>query len=245
MKRLGFITGAIIVFLWSPLVFIFAKGLNAEAFAKLWGESEILWALGQSLLLAAATCVFSTFLGTLTAFAMPRLGVGMRKWVNLGLFIPMVLPEIAFGISYLVWYIKLGLSLGWITLFMSHVAFTFCYAVLVMKTRVDAFDSSLLDAGRDLGANRLRLFRHAVLPQLTPALVASAVMTFSLSLDDFLISFFVKGLDQVTLPIKIYSMMKLRIGAEVYALSVVLLTLSLISVMGTQIWYSRSSRSVL
>ncbi|MGZ3672425.1 MAG: ABC transporter permease, partial [Bdellovibrionota bacterium] len=131
---------------------------------------------------------------------------------------------------------------GWGTLLLSHFAFTYCFVVLVLKTSVARLDHSLSDAARDLGAGSVQVFRHAVLPQLLPGIVAGAMMAFSLSLDDFLITFFVKGIDQITLPIKVYSMMHLRIGPEIYALSVVLFAISLVSVLLTQLWYVRSQR---
>jgi spermidine/putrescine transport system permease protein len=167
----------------------------------------------------------------------------LRRWMLGSLLLPLVLPEIAFGLAYLVCYRSAGLPLGWTTLLLSHFAFTFCYVVLVLKNGVANLDPSLADAVRDLGGNSLTVFRHAILPQLIPSLVAGAMMAFSLSLDDFLISFFVKGVDQLTLPVKVFSMMRLGIGPEIYALSVVLFGFSFVSVIITQIWLYRSQKT--
>jgi len=232
----------VVMFLWSPLGFIFYKGLSVDAFDKLLGNHEVVSALLQSGVLAASTCVFASLFGLLTAFALPGLPPWAKRLVSSSLVLPLVLPEIAFGLAYLVWYQKLKLELGWGTLLLSHVAFTFCYAVLVLKTSIEGIDWTLKDAASDLGAGAISIFRHAVFPQLVPGLLASSMMAFSLSLDDFLISFFVKGIEQVTLPIKIYSMMRLRIGPEIYALSVILFCISLISVLITQVWLTKSQK---
>lgn len=245
MKRLGLLSGLIILFLWSPLVRVAAKGMSVEAFTLLFTHAQIMKSLGQSLFLGVCSACISTLMGTLTAFALPRLPGLRQKLVASGLIFPMVLPEIAIGLSFLVWFIKLGIPLGWGTLISSHVAFSFSYTTLIMKTRVETLDRSLMDAARDLGAGRWHVFRHALLPQLAPGLAASLVTAFSLSLDDFLITYFVKGLDQMTLPIQIYSMLKVRIGPEIYALSLILFCISIVAVLLSQIWLHARKTSQL
>jgi spermidine/putrescine transport system permease protein len=233
----------LLVFLWAPLLVVLVKGCSLPAFALLLENSEVMVSFRNSLFLALATAVLSTALGLVTAFALPAFPLKTRAWITGSLLLPLVLPEIAFGIAYLVWYQELGFALGWATVLLSHFAFTYCFVVLVLKNSVAQLDHSLGDAARDLGAGPIGVFRHAVIPQLIPGIVAGAMMAFSLSLDDFLITFFVKGIDQLTLPIKIYSMMHLRIGPEIYALSVVLFAISLMSVLFTQLWYVRSKKS--
>jgi spermidine/putrescine transport system permease protein len=232
----------LLLFLWAPLLAVLVKGSRLSAFERLLANTEVLVSFRSSLLLGVATALLSSVLGLATAFALPAFSPRVRGWITGSLLLPLVLPEIAFGIAYLVWYQQLGLALGWGTLLLSHFAFTYCFVVLVLKTSVARLDRSLSDAARDLGAGPLQVFRHAVFPQLLPGIVAGAMMAFSLSLDDFLITFFVKGIDQITLPIKVYSMMHLRIGPEIYALSVVLFAISLLSVLFTQLWYTRGDR---
>jgi len=236
MKLLTAIAAIIILFLWSPLVWVASKGLSIEAFSNLAARPDILMSLLQSVLLGIACAFLATLAGTFTAFALPAMPAFRRKLVNAGLVFPMILPEIAMGLCFLVWFIKIGWPLGWSSLVASHVAFSFSYATLIMKTRVETLDRSLMDAAGDLGAGRLSVLRHALLPQLVPGLVASFVTCFSLSLDDFLISFFVKGIDQMTLPIQIYSMLKVKIGPEIYALSLILFCISLTGVLLSQLW---------
>ncbi len=243
MKWLRAYVWLLLAFLWAPLLMVLIKGGKLEAFERLLKNTEVLLAFRNSLLLAASTALVTTTLALTTAFALPKLSPRWRRWITSSFLLPLVLPEIAFGIAYLVWYQQLGLAPGWNTLLLSHFAFTFCFVVLVLKTSVAKIDPSLADSARDLGAGPLQVFRHALLPQIMPGIVAGAMMAFSLSLDDFLITFFVKGIDQLTLPVKVYSMMHLRIGPEIYALSVVLFGISLVSVIITQLWYVRSSNS--
>jgi spermidine/putrescine transport system permease protein len=240
VKWLRAYTIGILIFLWAPLLVVLYKGSSITAFQKLLGNEEILLAFRNSLGLALSAAALATGFGLATAFALPRLPAGIRRWALGSLLLPLVLPEIAFGITYLVWFKAVGLSLGWTTLLLAHFAFTFSYVVLVLKSGVAALDPTLSEAARDLGAPPLTVFRHSILPQLIPSLAAGAMMAFSLSLDDFLISFFVKGIDEMTLPVKLYSMLRLRVGDEIYALSVVLFGFSLASVLITQVWLYRS-----
>jgi len=242
MRWLRVYVWALLFFLWAPLLLVIFKGCNLSAFERLFQNTEVMISFKNSLILGVSTALISTLMGLLTAFALPSISSKLRALITGSLLLPLVLPEIAFGIAYLVWFQQLGISPGWSTLLLSHFAFTFCFVVLVLKTSVINLDHTISDAAKDLGASPIDVFRHGVLPQLMPGIIAGAMMAFSLSLDDFLISFFVKGIDQLTLPIKIYRMMHLRIGPEIYALSVVLFGISLASVLLTQLWYARSQK---
>jgi ABC-type spermidine/putrescine transport system permease subunit II len=244
-KALTAVAIAILLFLLAPLMGVVIKGLSRQAFADLFSKPEILSAAIDSFALAAASALIATVLGTMTAFALPSLSPRMRKFVARGLIFPMILPEIALGLSFMVWFIKWGIPLGWGTLLSAHCAFCLSYATLIMKARVETLDWSLVDAGRDLGAQKLSLFRHAIYPQLVPALIASLVTCFALSLDDFLVSTFVKGMDQKLLPITIYSMMRLRVGQEIYSLSLLLFCFSVLIVLVTQLWMRVRSKADL
>ena len=237
MKVLAVFSWMIVCFLWTPLLWIAYRASNVEAFTRLMSRDDILSSASQSMGLAFSTAIISTVLGTVTAFALPELPKLKRTMVDTGLVFPMVLPEIAMGLGFMVWFIKIGWSFGWLTLISSHIAFCFSFSTLIMKTRVEALDFALVDAAKDLGASRFHVLRHAVIPQLAPGLLASFLTCFSLSLDDFLISFFVKGLSQMTLPIQVYSMMKTRIGPEIYALSLILFCISLFAVLVSQLWF--------
>jgi spermidine/putrescine transport system permease protein len=231
----------LLLFLWAPLLAVVWKGCSFSAFEKLFSNQEILYAFGDSILLASVSSIMAVLLAMATAFSLSSLNPWMQRFVLSSLLLPLVLPEIAFGITYLVWFRKLEIPLGWVTLFLSHMAFSFCFVALTIKPAVQSVDFQIPQAAQDLGASPWQVFRHGIFPQILPALVAGFLMAFSLSLDDFLISFFVKGIDQITLPVKIYSMMRLKLGEEIYALSVLLFGFSVSSVVISQIWLKKSS----
>jgi spermidine/putrescine transport system permease protein len=243
MKVLLGILVVVVIYLWAPLALIFVKGLSWAGWLGLLENTEIHRSLGHSLLLASGTALIATVLGALTAFGIPALSGPARRLLGAGLIFPMVLPEIVLGLSFMVWFIQLGAPFGWVTLLAAHVAFSYSYATLVMRGSVDLVDWSLRDAARDLGANKMQVFRHALWPQIAPGVAASLVTCFTLSLDDFLISFFVKGVDQVTLPIQVFSMIRFKMRPEVYTLSAILFCMTLGTVLVTQIWLTRKLRS--
>ncbi len=244
MRLLSAVFTGVIIFLWLPLVLTLRKGLSLEGVDRLLANHDLLSSLQQSLLLAGASAVIATAMGTLTALALPRLSKAWRGRFETLLLVPLLLPEIALGLALLVWFVKIGANFGWGTLIAGHVGFSFTYATLVMKANIESLDRSLIDAARDLGAPNRAVFRHALLPQLLPGLIASFATAFALSLDDFLISFFIKGMDQVTLPIKIFSMLRLSVGVEIYTLSLFLCGISILGVLVSQLCFKKNrSRS--
>jgi spermidine/putrescine transport system permease protein len=232
----------ILSFLLGPLVFVIFKGLQRAGFVGLLDKPEVLSAFFQSFLLAILSGVISTFIGTCTAMALPKFGKKTKRLVNLALVFPMVLPEIAIGLCLLVWFVQVNVPLGWGTLIAGHVALCLGYATFVMKARVETLEESLIEAARDLGANRWQVFRHAVLPQLMPGLVSSFILCFALSLDDFLISTFVKSFDVQLLPLQIFSMIRIKVGPEIYSLSLILFCISALGVVLSHLWIKKRNQ---
>lgn len=241
MHFLSLFTLVTIAFLWSPMILIVNKGLSLNAIEALLQRADIWKAFSNSLILGVFASITATVMGTLTAFSMSLGTAKSRKHMLRGLAFPMLLPEISLGLAQMAWFMSLGLSLGWVTLFLGHLVFLFSYSTWIMKLRVDALDWSLVDAARDLGASDLETFKTAIFPQLIPAIGASVFTCFALSLDDFLISFFVKGLSQITLPIQIYGMLKLRIQPEIYALSLFLFCISLLGILLAKLCFRSKS----
>ncbi len=242
MKALRIYSWLVLGFLWAPLLIVISKGLSPEAITRLFHRTEIFDALGRSVLLGIGTGIFSTLVATMAVFAVAHLSKLLRATVTVGMVLPLVLPEIAFGISFLVWFQFLNFSLGWTTLLLSHMAFSLPFGLLVMRASMAQFRREPIDAARDLSANFFNVLRHGVLPQILPSLLTSFVLTFSLSFDDFLVTFFVKGIDQVTMPIQIYSMIRLKAGVEIYSLSVLLFFISVACVLMTQLWLNKSPK---
>lgn len=239
MKTLRIYSFVLLMALWAPIAVVVGRGASWSAMKALFAYSEILEALGSSALLALCSGIISALAGLATAFAAPEFNARVRASLKMGLVLPLVLPEIAFGLAFLVWFVFLRMPLGWTTLIAAHVAFTFPFATLVISSNVEKYQPQFAEAAQDLGANWWNVLRHAVVPQILPGLVGAFVLSFSLSFDDFLISFFVKGIDQITMPVKIYSMARLQVGDELYALCTLLFLTSAIGVIATQLWMKR------
>lgn len=242
MKILALFTALVLSFLLFPLLWVAQKGLSAEAFQRLASREDILEAATTSVLLGLVTATVATLFGTMIAFGLRHFRPSVSRDIQKTLTFPMVLPEIALALAYLVWFLEIGGGLGWSTLIIGHCGFSLGYATLIMKTRVDVFDTRIMDAARDLGAGAWGQLRHAVLPQLFPALMSSFLTCFSLSLDDFFISFFLKGLDQKLLPLQVFSMMRLKLAPEIFALSLVMICISLAGVVLSQLWQTNKTR---
>lgn len=233
---------AVTVFLWAPLLLMLQKGLSILAFERLLASPDILLSFRNSVILALLSSTLAVIAGSITAAALPRIPALSRRLMGSGLIFPMLLPEISFALALMIWCIKLGIPLGWTSMTLGHFAYLFPFATLIMKGHFETLDNSLLDAVRDLGGKTWTLLRHGILPQIFPGLMAAFSTCFLLSLDDFFISFFVKGVDQMTLPIKIYSMLKMTVGPEIYALSLLLFCLSLVAVLLSQLWWQQKLR---
>jgi spermidine/putrescine transport system permease protein len=245
MKKMKWLKGiaiGVLLFLWVPLAMMLSRGFSVEAFDRLFGNPEILLAFRNSIFLATVSSTLAVLMGSLTAAALPRIPALSKRLMGSGLVFPMLLPEISFALAMMVWCIKIGIPLGWSSMTLGHFAYLFPFATLIMKGHFETLDPSLLDAVRDLGGKTWALIRHGIIPQIFPGLIAAFSTCFLLSIDDFFVSFFVKGVDQITLPIKIYSMLRLTVGPEIYALSLLLFCLSLLAVLLSQIWWQQKLR---
>ena len=148
--------------------------------------------------------------------------------------LPIVIPEICMGVAMMVFFARIGwptglpwpVNLGAITI--AHIAFAFPFTAIVIRARLENFNRELAECARDLGANEYRVFRDIVVPHMKPGLIAGALLAFTLSLDDFVITFFTAGPDTVTFPVKIYSMVRFSVTPEVNAASTVLILLTLV-----------------
>jgi spermidine/putrescine transport system permease protein len=143
-----------------------------------------------------------------------------------------VMPEIVVGVSLLVFFVAAGLQLGIITIVIAHVAFTISFVTIVVRARLSGMDRSIEEAAQDLGANPIETFLRVTLPLILPGVMAGALLAFTLSLDDFVITFFVAGVGSSTLPLKIYSMIKFGVSPVINALSTVVLVATMVLVLG-------------
>jgi spermidine/putrescine transport system permease protein len=240
-------------FLYIPLVIVVVYSfnnsrLNAEWvgftldwYYKLAHNEEMLAAAGNSLLIALVASLVSTVLGTMAGVAMYRYRLRLLPVLVLT---PIAIPEILMGVALLIFFVLLNFTLGLVSVALAHIAFCVGFVAIVVRSRLAGMDESLTEAARDCGATPLEAFRYVTLPLIMPGVIAGALMAFTLSIDDFVITFFTAGAGTVTLPLQIYSMIKIAVTPEVNAVStlLMLLTLALIiiasrlapSLLGTQ-----------
>lgn len=191
-------------------------GWDLGAFAGVLANPYWMDALGRSVWIALTSSVVSTCLGLMAALAL----VGRKPGILGGLIAAaMVMPEIVFALTLLLWFASLGFRLGLTTLILAHVTFSVSFAYWILRSRLDRLDPALFEAAADLGAGAWQTFRRVTLPLLVHSLAASMLLCFLLSFDDFLISFFVNGVGTDTLPIKLYSSMKTGMTNETNALA--------------------------
>jgi len=211
------------------------QGFTLDWYAAVFEDSELLAALGNSLTIAALSTLFSLLLGTLAAIALWRFRFSGRTLVDGAFSLPIVVPEICMGVAMLIFFAQVlpfptglpwPLSLGAIVI--AHVAFSFPFVAVVVRARLQSFSRDQEEAARDLGAGPWRALVDVVLPHLKPAIVAGALLAFTLSLDDFVITFFTAGPDTITFPVKVYSMVRFSVTPKVNAISTLLLLLTVL-----------------
>ncbi len=196
-------------------------------FSEVFADSNLMSALGNSLIVALSSSVLSTVLGTAAAVGLHR---SSSKWggVMEGLsMISLIFPEIVFALSLLSWFFILHLEMGLQTVMIAHVSFSLSYVMMTVNSRLVTLDASLEDAARDLGAGEWIVLKTVILPLLKPAIVGGFILSFLLSFDDFLITYFVNGVGQDTLPVKLYTAMKMGVSPKLNALSSLMFLMTL------------------
>lgn len=223
-------------FLYVPLLIVVVYSfndsrLNAEWvgftfgwYDKLFHNDEMLLAAGNSLLIGLTASLVATVLGTMAGMAMYRY---RPRLLSILVLAPIAIPEILMGVSLLIFFVLLNLTLGLVSVALAHIAFCIGFVAIVVRSRLAGMDESLTEAARDCGASPLAAFRHVTLPLIMPGVIAGALMAFTLSIDDFVITFFTAGAGTVTLPLQIYSMIKIAVTPEVNAVSTLLMLLTL------------------
>ncbi len=231
-------TALIFLFLYAPIVVLVVFSFNASSTRTMWGGFSLRWyeklfedqmllmALRNTLIIAVVSAAAATALGTLAAIGINAYrGIARKAIMNVTKF-PMVNPEIVTGVSMMLLFVFAtrllgGSSLGMVSLIIAHTTFCLPYVVLSIMPKLHQMDPHLYEAAQDLGCPPVRAFFKVVLPEIMPGIVTGLIMAFTLSIDDFVISYFTSGTTQ-TLPIYIYSMTRKRISPEINALSTVL-----------------------
>lgn len=249
MRRSRFpllVTLAVLAFFYLPILVLVVNSFNASRFGSTWqgftlqwygllsGQREIWAALKVTLIVAFSATAVSAVLGTTAALALHRYSGRLQRFHSVLVSVPLVMPEILMGMSLLLFFATIGLDLGVFSIFLAHVTFSVSFVAMVVLGRLQDFDDSLLEAARDLGATAWAATWRVLLPLLAPGIAAGALLAFTLSIDDFVITFFVAGPGATTLPIRIYSMIKHGLPALINALSTLLLFVTFVTVWLSQ-----------
>lgn len=227
-------------FLYVPLVIVIVYSfndsrLNAEWVGFTWHWYEVLFADEQmltaawnSLIIGVSASAVSTVLGTMAGVALYKYKLRLLPILVLT---PIAIPEILMGVSLLMFFVLLNVTLGMLSITLAHIAFCIGFVAIVVRSRLSGMDESLTEAARDLGATQWQAFRLVTLPLIMPGIIAGALMAFTLSIDDFVITFFTAGVDATTLPLQIYSMIKIAVTPEVNAVSTLLMVVTLVLIV--------------
>lgn len=233
----------ILVFFYAPILVLIVNSFNASRFGgqwegftwdwyqKLWEMDDLWEALETSLKIAVFASLAAMVLGTTAALALHSFR-GLLQKAHWGVItVPLMMPDLLMGISLLLLFVAMGWETGFSTIWVAHVTFCVSYVTMVVLGRLQDFDMQWIEAAKDLGAGTSYTFRRVILPLLAPGIIAGGLLAFTLSIDDYVITFFVQGAGTTTLPLRVYSMMKVSRNLPVInALSTFLLALTLVVV---------------
>ncbi|MCL1815284.1 MAG: ABC transporter permease [Treponema sp.] len=226
---------AVIVFLFLPLFVLIlysfnaSKGMAWTGFSLVWYEqlffrSRDLWrAFWHSIFIALASAASATVIGTMGAIGINWYRFKLRNYVQTISFLPMILPEIIIGVSLSIFFAGIGLHLGLITILIAHISFNLPFVFLMVMARLDEFDFSIIEAAHDLGASEIQTLLKITIPVCMPGIVSGFLTAVTISLEDFVITYFVTGPGSSTLPIYIYSAIRFGVSPVINALSVVMI----------------------
>jgi putrescine transport system permease protein len=223
-------------FLYIPILLLVVYSFNDSKLVTVWGGWSTKWyqglwhnealvdAAGVTLRVALVSATIATILGTLAAIVLIRISRFRGRTLFSGLvFAPLVMPEVITGLSLLLLFVALGFDRGFWTVTIAHATFSMCFAAVVVQSRLLDFDKSVEEAAMDLGAPPIRTFMEITLPIIAPAVISAWLLAFTLSLDDLVIASFTTGPGATTLPIKIYSQVRLGVTPEINAISTVMI----------------------
>lgn len=211
------------------------KGFDWKWYENLWDNHTLIQSAIHSVTIAFCAATLATLIGTLTAIALYRYRFRGKQFVGGMLFIVMMSPDIVMAVSLLSLFLFVGMGLGFWSLLFAHITFCLPYAVVTVSSRLNDFDGKMLEAAKDLGASELTILGKIIFPLALPAIVSGWLLSFTISLDDVVISSFVTGVSYDVLPLKIFSLVKTGVTPEVNALATVMIGLSLLLIILSQL----------
>jgi spermidine/putrescine transport system permease protein len=244
----------VFAFLYIPILLLIVFSFNSsrlnirwEGFSLKWygallENAPLLGAFKNSLIVATATTVLATLLGTIGAWMLYRYRFPFQRAIGLLIFIPMVMPEVLMGVSLLAEFVHLlRLPLGYVTLIIAHTTFCFPFVLVGIQARLQGLDPFLEEAAMDLGATPAQAFRLVIVPYLMPSIISGALMSFTLSLDEYIVSVFTTGAQSQTLPLKVYGMAKVGLNPQLNALSTIFVIATILLVLFSELLTRRKT----
>lgn len=241
-------------FLYLPMVILVIYSFNASKLVTVWAGFSTKWygellqndafldAAWVTIKVAVLSSTLATVLGTMAAYVLVRSGRFLGRTLFSGMiYAPLVMPEVITGLSLLLLFIGLGLDRGVLTIVLAHTTFSMCYVSVVVSSRLATFDRSLEEAALDLGCSGWDAFRLVTLPIIAPAVVSGWLLAFTLSLDDLVIASFTSGPSATTLPIKIFSAVRLGVSPEINALSTIMIAIVTVGVITASLVTKRNA----
>src|SRR6056297_2293911 len=241
-------------FLYLPMLLLIVYSFNESQLVTVWAGFSTKWygtllsndafldAAWVTVQVAFVSSSIATVLGTMAAYVMVRGGRFMGRTLFSGMiYAPLVMPEVITGLSLLLLFIGIGLDRGIFTIILAHTTFSMCYVSVVVSSRLVSFDRSLEEAALDLGCSPMQAFRLVTLPIIAPAVISGWLLAFTLSLDDLVIASFTAGPSATTLPIKIFSSIRLGVSPEINALSTIMIAIVTVGVLTASIVSKRAS----
>ena len=258
-QRFGQVSGIVFaaliyLFLYLPILVVIVFSFNASrmnieftGFTLAWygimfQNASLMSAFQNTVIVAVASTAFSTLIGTIAAIGMYRYTFKGKGTVDSLLYIPIVIPEIVMGISLLAFFSLLHITTGLLTLIIAHVTFSMPFVLITVRSRMAGYDQAVEEAAMDLGATRLRTLRRVTLPIIAPGIMAGAMLALTLSLDDVIVSFFTCGINSVTLPIKIFSLVRTGVTPDVNALATVIVLATILVMILWHLFEKRSAK---
>jgi len=243
----------VLIFFYLPILFLIIQSFNVAKYGGEWRgfslkwyamlfESSAVWrAVENTAIVALTSTVVSTILGTIGAWTLHRYQSRLQGMHYMLVYAPLVFPDILMGISLLLLFVNVGMPLGLPTVILAHITFCSSYVAFVVLGRLQDFDDSIIEASQDLGAGWWTITTRVVLPMLGPGIVAGALLAFTLSIDDFVITFFVSGPGSATLPVYVFSMMKMGSPTMINALCTLFMLVTFaIVILGQRFLYNHS-----
>jgi len=239
-------TGVVFVFFYLPIAImilfsfnqsrlnIIWTGFTLEWYAALWRDSVLVRTLQNSLIVASVTTALSVVLGTVGGWLLYRYRYRASGLLETFVFLPMIVPEVILGVSLLILFVTIGLQLGYTTIIISHVTFCFPFVMAAVQARLAGLDPALEEAALDLGATPVQAFTKVLVPYLMPAIVSGALMSFTLSLDELIVTYFTASASTRTLPLEIFGRVKKGLDPSLNAISTVFVVFTMIAVFITE-----------